>query len=151
MLFSIENMTIFIKATLLLLIFSSKKILSIENDGGKVKEFKKCIEMYCLPVEYNNLYGPFEESGISQVGMDFDISHISEIDDIRFTVTLVMHLGMTWTEPQLIGPSIVNSSSPTVSIDNRFVKILWFPDLYIFFLKEIQVPKFYNDFAGEVL
>ncbi len=140
-----------IEITAFLFAFLMEQILSMDNSSGKAMEFKKCFDVYCLPIEYNNLYGPFKESGVTNVGMDFDISHISEIDDIRFTVTLVMHLGMTWTEPRLTGPSLANSSSPTVSIDSRFVNILWFPDLYIFYVKEIKVPKFNNDFAGKLV
>ncbi len=145
-------MRIIINETIFVLVLLSKQILSLEDSSNMaIKEFKKCFDLYCLPLEYSNLYGPFEESGVTRVRMDFDISHISEIDDIRFSVTLVMHLGMTWDEPRLIGPGPLNSSSsssPSVSLDNRFVDILWFPDLYIFFVKEIKVPKFTNDFSG---
>jgi len=50
---------------------------------------------------------------------------ILDFDDVRFTVTLLMFIGMTWEERRLIGPTDNTSSMATV--DNSFSEFLWLP------------------------
>jgi hypothetical protein len=58
-----------------------------------------------------------------------------------------MFVGMTWEELRLIGPSGNTSSMTTV--DNSFADNLWLPDIYIYSMKHIEVPKYNSHFAGE--
>ncbi len=81
------------KIIISLLIFLLELIVSLEAGDVITKTFPKCFEMFCLLDDYNILTGPFEGYEKTNVEIDFDILHISEIDDVRFTVTLIMHLG----------------------------------------------------------
>ena len=67
-------------AKVLMLIFLSKTILSRQLKAGEPKEFKNCFDIYCLPNDYNKISRPV---GVVDIGVDYNISQISDIDDVR--------------------------------------------------------------------
>ena len=134
----------FLKFIVFWLILTIRHISSSDVFSTK---FQNCFDTFCLPLDYNKLSRPYEEFGATKVGIDFNISQISEIDDNRFTMTLLMYLGMTWNESRLVRQTDRNYSS-IVTIDNRFAKHLWLPDIYIYDLKKILVPSIKVQFAG---
>ena len=122
--------------------------MSSEEKVNSGKENLKCAESYCLPAMYNNLEVPFDESGIVKVFFDFDTIQVLEVDDIKFTVTFSMYFGVRWQEPRLIGPK-PDDENYYQPIDTGFIKNLWVPDVYLWYLKSIEVLDFLVPFAGK--
>ena len=118
------------------------RIVSCTNQTGQ-----RCSENYCLPTDYNKLVAPFKESGPMEISINFEILQILEIDDVRFTVSMLMNLGVTWEDHRISGPT---QEDPNLKfpIDIGFANELWLPDVYIYDLKQIDIPKFYIPFAG---
>jgi hypothetical protein len=109
--------------------------------------YQKCAENYCLPNDYNKLAVPFKESGQMEISINFEILQILEIDDIQFTVSMLMYLGVTWEDHRISGPT-PEDSNLMVPINIKFADDLWLPDIYIYDLKQTAVQKFYIPFAG---
>ena len=108
----------------------------------------KCTQHICLPSDYNKLVAPFTESGNMEVSINFEIWQILEFDDLRFTVSLFMYIGVSWKEPRLIAP-IPDDPNKLMPIDIGFIDHMWQPDIYIYDMKEIKFPKFNIPYAGE--
>ena len=107
----------------------------------------KCIDNFCVPMNYSKYLGPFDENGHIDILVDFDISQVVQIHDVKFTIKLLMHIGLTWVDPRIIGPESNNMTS-WIPVDNEFTNYIWLPDLYIYNLKEIEFPKYYKPFSG---
>ena len=54
-----------------------------------------------------------------------------------------------WLEPRIIGPSN-SSENPYVPIDIKFINELWVPDVYVYFLKQINILTIFTKFAGNI-
>ncbi|XP_023343176.1 gamma-aminobutyric acid receptor subunit pi [Eurytemora carolleeae] len=105
----------------------------------------KCAEQYCIDLNtYKKLDVP---TNPTQVSVDLDVTQILEIDDIKFTVSFAMYFGVRWLEPRIIGPSN-SSENPYVPIDIKFINELWVPDVYVYFLKQINILTIFTKFAG---
>ena len=52
-----------------------------------------------------------------------------------------------WLEPRIIGPSN-STDNPYVPIDIKFINELWVPDVYVYFLKQINILTIFTKFAG---
>jgi len=89
---------------------------------------------------HRNLY-------IIKVNVDLDVLQILEIDDIKFTVSFSMYFGVRWLEPRIEGPP-PPADNPYVPIDIKFINELWVPDVYVYFLKQINVLTIFTRFAG---
>ena len=118
---------------------------STKEEHGK--EQLKCAESYCLPASYDKLEVPFDESGMVKVSVDFDTLQILDVDDIKFTVMFSMYFGVRWQEPRIVGPA-PDDENYYQPIDTGFIKHLWVPDIYLWYLKEIEVLDFLIPFAG---
>ena len=55
----------------------------------------------------------------------YSLKKILDFDDVRFTITLLMFIGMTWEELRLIGPR--GNTSTMTTVDNSFAEHLWLP------------------------
>ena len=108
----------------------------------------KCAEEICFPADYSKQVAPILENGNMEVLINFEIWQILEFDDVRFTISLLMYLGVTWNEPRIIA-STPDDPDMLIPIDIGFVKSMWLPDIYIYDMKEIKIPKFNIPFAGE--
>lgn len=62
----------------------------------------KCAESYCLPIEYDKLEVPFDDTGAVDVSVDLDVLQILEIDDIKFTVSFSMYFGVRCVEGPIV-------------------------------------------------
>ena len=72
-----------------------------------------------------------------KVTLEFADLEILEIDEMRHSVTMKMHLGVHWTEPRLVCPD--NSAEVSkVPLDLQFLDHLWLPDLDIYNIKAIK-------------
>ena len=72
-----------------------------------------------------------------QIVVEFTDAEVLEVNDIKQTVTIKMHLGVHWNDPRLV--SLENSTSDQlISIDVRMVNHLWIPDLEIWNLQDIR-------------
>ena len=50
-------------------------------------------------------------------------------------------------EPRIEGPP-PDPENPYVAIDIKFINELWVPDIYVYFLKQINVLTVFTKFAG---
>ena len=99
-----------------------------------------------------------------KVNVDLDVLQILEVDDIKFTVSFSMYFGVRWNdlfnycfyslsylcrwlEPRIEGPP-PPKDNPYVPIDIKFIDELWVPDVYVYFLKQINVLTIFTKFAG---
>ena len=72
-----------------------------------------------------------------EIVVEFTDVEVLEVNDIKQTVTIKMHLGVHWNDPRLV--SLENSTSDQlISIDVRMVNYLWIPDLEIWNLQDIR-------------
>lgn len=114
-----------------------------------VGDFLKCVESYCLPTSYSSLEVPFNPKGIVEISVDFDTLQILEVDDKKFTVSFSMYFGIRWNDHRIVGPQIEDENYYD-PIDTGFVKNLWVPDIYLWYLKSINVLDFLIPFSGKV-
>ena len=126
----------------------SNETIKSEEKSNSGKENLKCAESYCLPATYDKLEVPFDENGLVKVSVDFDTLQILEVDDIKFTVMFSMYFGVRWKEPRLVGPT-PDDENYYQPIDTGFIKNLWVPDVYLWYLKSIEVLDFLIPFAGK--
>ena len=82
-----------------------------------------------------------------EVTLEFTDLEILEVDDIKHTLTMKMHLGVHWTEPRLVCPQN-NIELGKVPLDLQFLDHLWLPDLDIYNIKLIQDFKVLKKLAG---
>ena len=52
-----------------------------------------------------------------------------------------------WLEPRIEGPA-PDPDNPYVAVDIKFINELWVPDIYVYFLKRINVLTVFTKFAG---
>ena len=62
---------------------------------------------------------------------------ILEVDDIKFTVTMQMHLGIHWGETRIIQMGSSNHQDEKTPLDLTLLDILWTPDLDVYNLKKL--------------
>jgi len=53
-----------------------------------------------------------------------------------------------WNELRLIGPAEVPDENVYIPIETGFVENLWLPDMYLWYLSDIEVIKFLIPFSG---
>ena len=53
-----------------------------------------------------------------------------------------------WLEPRIEGPP-ADPDNPYVAVDIKFINDLWVPDIYVYFLKQINVLTVFTKFAGK--
>ena len=58
-------------------------------------------------------------------------------------------IGPRWKEPRLTGP-VPEDENYYQPIDTGFIKNLWVPDVYLWYLKSIEVLDFLIPFAGKL-
>ena len=107
----------------------------------------KCADVYCINLDkYSKLDVPTDPI---KVNVDLDVLQILEIDDVKFTVSFSMYFGVRWLEPRIEGPP-PPEDNPYVPIDIKFINELWVPDVYVYFLKQINVLTIFTKFAGKL-
>ena len=74
---------------------------------------------------------------------------VSVVNDIDFTITLRMNLGMHWNEPRIVAFHSVNDGTDVKTpLDLKFLDHLWLPDLEILNLKQIHDYTILKKLAG---
>lgn len=127
---------------------NSQSLANVSTQEVQQLDYLKCVESYCLPTTYNNLEVPFNPKGIVEVSVDFDTLQILEVDDKKFTVSFSMYFGIRWNDHRIVGPTIEDETY-YAPIDTGFVKNLWVPDIYLWYLKSINVLDFLIPFSGK--
>ena len=85
-----------------------------------------------------------------KVTLEFSDVYILEVDEIKHTVTMKMHLGVHWTEPRLIFPHNSDEMGK-VPLDLQFLDHLWIPDIDIYNIKAIQNFAVLKRLAGIII
>ena len=113
-----------------------------------------CVEKYCLPAHYDERELPKSKliSGTVDVKLEFNDLEILVVNDIDFTVTLRVNLGIHWNEPRIIAlENVTNGTDVRTPLDIKFMDHLWFPDLEILHLKQIKDYHVLKKLAGTYL
>ena len=75
-----------------------------------------------------------------EVAVEFNYIKIIEVNDIKLTVTLVVMPYIRWIDQRIV--LLNNSTQETnVPIDLDWLNHLWFPDIYVYQLKEFHKYK----------
>ena len=126
-----------------------------QNNGCNVTNagrdnYSICAGKFCLPKNYDPLTLPTPQtnSDILDIGMDFDIIEISEVDDKEFTVSLNMYLGVYWQDLRLTGPYFCDIQDGLAPVDFDMLTRMWLPDVYIHHLKSNNVLDILRQFKG---
>ena len=107
---------------------------------------ERCAGNVCIPSSYNQWEKPLVSEGdVIEIGVDIEILQINEIDDLDFSITLVMYLNLYWNEPRILNNQTDGIFRP---VDLSLLKDLWVPDIYIYNLKSISKQSIFTDFAG---
>ena len=114
--------------------------------GLPASNIERCAGNVCIPSSYNQWEKPLvSEGGVIEIGVDIEILQIIEIDDLDFSITLVMYLNLYWNEPRILNNQTDGIFRP---VDLSLLKDLWVPDIYIYNLKSISKQSIFTDFAG---
>ena len=114
--------------------------------GLPASNFERCAGNVCIPSSYNQWEKPLvSEGSVIEIGVDIEILQIIEIDDLDFSITLVMYLNLYWNEPRILNNQTDGIFRP---VDLSLLKDLWVPDIYIYNLKSISKQSIFTDFAG---
>jgi len=136
----------------LIVLFIFKPKISLAKEDSEKKEeiegIQICSEAFCLPIDYNKLQAPFKELEPLDIAVQIGGIECLEIDDVRSTVNLIMTLFVVWNDLRITVPS--EHPASWVTLDSKFAESLWLPDIYIYDMKEIVVPKFNIKYTGTI-
>lgn len=94
---------------------------------------------FYLPKNYTRIHAPNHEySGAPlEVTLEIHDLDITDVNDIDYTMTLKMFLGVRWEDERIIhrGSSDKDTQIP---LDLILTKMLWSPDIDIYNLKEVE-------------
>ena len=94
---------------------------------------------FYLPRNYTKIHSPNHEQSGSPLEVTFEIHDLDiiEVNDIDYTMTVKMFLGVRWEDSRIIHRG--NSDGDTqIPLDLILTKKLWTPDLDIYYLKEVE-------------
>ena len=112
-----------------------------------IGDFGKCVGNYCVPKGYDKHIEPFDEKGHIDINVDFDILQIVEVNDVKFSIKIVLYIALTWVDQRIIG-LVDHGPTASIPVDLDFAKLIWLPDTYIYDMKESNIPKFYRPYEG---
>ena len=75
----------------------------------------------------------------------FGIEHESKL--LNHPLSDILFVWIRWLEPRIEGPA-PDPENPYVAVDIKFINELWVPDIYVYFLKQINVLTVFTKFAG---
>ena len=95
-------------------------------------------DRHYLPKKYSRILAPNNEPNDNplEILLEIDDLDIIEIDDIKFTVTMGMHIGIHWEDSRIIQIGTNNQAEET-PLDLELLKLLWLPDLDLSNLKQL--------------
>ena len=80
-------------------------------------------------------------------GIDLSITQINQIIDYNCEVEVSILVSMKWVEPRLKYANGTFPSSQALGLE--FSDWIWMPDIYIYNLKSVHVPKFVQPVGGK--
>ena len=104
---------------------------------------------YYLPKNYSRTLAPISHDPNDPLEVTLEISNVDilEVDDIRFTIKLQMHLGFRWHDYRVICKDDENDHDEE-PLDLGKLDTLWIPDLDIYNLSKIESFKIVRSLAG---
>ena len=132
-----------------MLIYSLSRIIYLFKKCNKEDELIKLGGAYYLPRNYSRTLAPISHDHHRPLEVALEISNVDilEVDDIRFTIKLQMHLGFRWHDYRMIrnDDEYENDEEP---LDLEKLETLWVPDLDIYNLSKIESFKVVRSMAG---
>lgn len=113
-------------------------ILQDNCNNEETEEYVKLSGRHYLPKNYSRILAPNNEPNDNplEIILEIDDLDIIEVDDIKFTVTMGMHLGLHWEDSRIIQIGTNNQDEET-PLDLKLLKLLWLPDLDLYNLKQL--------------
>ena len=95
--------------------------------------------MHYLPKNYSHILAPNNEfdGNPLEVGLEINDLDVIEVNDVRFTVKIKLHLGIHWDESRIIQLDTYPQGHKT-PLDLKLLDILWTPDLDVYSLQGIK-------------
>ena len=132
-----------------ILIYYLSRITHLFKKCNKEDELIKLGGAYYLPKNYSRTLAPISNDHHNPLEVDLEISNVDvlEVDDIRFTIKLQMHLGFRWHDYRIIckDDEYEHDEEP---LDLGKLDTLWIPDLDIYNLSKIESFKVVRSMAG---
>ncbi|TRY69251.1 hypothetical protein TCAL_16528 [Tigriopus californicus] len=101
------------------------------------------LQHYCLPPTYSKDVLPKMENGSAlNISIDFILTQVIHVDDIKLTVRLAMYMELSWIEPriQINHKGIFNHTDQVILLSLRQLEQFWIPDLEIIELEGFRSP-----------
>ena len=102
-----------------------------------------------MPNDYS--HGDFPKDAPSnepvEVTLQFNNLEVLVVNDVDFTITIKMFLGIHWREPRLVSPT--STSILKIPLDLKLLDYLWLPDLEVLNLKECSDFHILKKLAGK--
>ena len=108
-----------------------------------------CGDHICLPKDYNKFEAPRDVNGRTEILLTMDILQFLKVDDIEFSISLLMYFGAEWDDKRILAPRVENEET-MIPTNVDFVKNLWVPDIYFYDAKSVQVTSIYKPFKGNL-
>ena len=123
--------------------------LSFKKFHNREDELIKLGGAYYLPKNYSRTLAPISQDHNDPLEVTLEISNVDilEVDDIRFTIKLQMHLGFRWHDYRMICKDDENDHDEE-PLDLGKLDTLWIPDLDIYNLSKIESFKIVRSLAG---
>ena len=109
-------------------------------------------EEYFLERGYNRIIPPNEgpqhdPDNPIEITLEIGDLDILEVNDLKFSVTMQMYLGIHWADPRIVVSGVTNTTRKT-PLDLKVLEYLWTPDLDIYHIKQITGFKALRNLAG---
>ena len=142
----------------LIMISSLSNVLVINAASGFLKDCKSERESarhgVCLPEDYDKHEMPKKPLNVET---SISIVQITEIDDTLSTVDILLYLHFKWEDDRLILSNDTNKhirqtayGKDSFLLNSDWNQKLWFPDIFIYKMKEINFQRFREDFGGDI-
>ena len=109
------------------------------NSSLQNADLKRLSGDFYLPKNYTRIHAPNHEHSVAPLEVTLEIHDldITDVNDIDYTMTLKMFLGVRWEDKRIIhqGSSDKNRQIP---LDLILTKMLWSPDIDIYNLKVVE-------------
>ena len=116
---------------------------------------KTCSINICLPLNYaKHIPPPSENSQPLEIRTKFHIKQISEINDKKFWIEFKLAMLLEWLEPRLVFSGVDSKTLKESTSWKEYLSIdiaekLWHPNVFIYKLKEIEIPVVFNPMGGK--
>ena len=108
---------------------------------------------FCLPDDYDDHVIPRQSHDPPlKVNVEFFVEQITEINDKRFTISIVMRLALYWRENRIVDIMPHRElRGHDVPLTYTWIEKLWYPDVFVHKMQDVLVTEILDPFGGNSL